>query len=55
MKIVTQLNEEQRLTENREQILDIVGKFGDKADKVVFLLFFSFFSFFFLLSSLGGA
>lgn len=34
VKIVTQLNEEQRLTENRELILDIVGKFGDKNDKV---------------------
>jgi len=33
VKIVTQLNEEQRLTENREHILDIAAKF-EKNDRV---------------------
>ena len=34
VKIVTQLNEDQRLTENRELLLEIVSKFADKNDKV---------------------
>jgi len=34
VKIVAQLNEDQRLTENREQLLEIISKFGDKNDKV---------------------
>jgi len=34
VKIVAQLNEDQRLTENREQLLEIISKFGDKNDKL---------------------
>lgn len=51
VKIVAQLNEDQRLTENREQVLEIVSKFGDKNDKVsantsrFFLSLSHFFSF----------
>lgn len=32
--IVLQLNEEQRMTENREQILEVISRFFDKGEKV---------------------
>lgn len=48
IKIVTQLNEDQRLTENREQLLEVVSKFSDKNDKArppaIWLYFMFFFT-----------